>query len=169
MEKDLWRSGGFTLIELLVVIAIISLISSISVIAVNNARDRSRDNAIRADLSQVRIEATIIHTQSGSYIVSDNCLCDTDNTLNDGNINHPALAEIEEAVKKLNGDQEVSCFAETDSYCVSSPLASGETYCVDSTGYAGTIKSSCDSSGRCQVPSEESPSNGSASPTVAVM
>lgn len=151
MGKDLfWRSKGFTLIELLVVIAIIGLLVSISAAAINDARTRSKDNTIKADLSQIRSEATIIQTESDSYVAADNSLCDGDNnSLNEGNLSHAILGDLEEAVEKLNGNQKVNCYADTGAYCVSSPLPGGETYCVDSTGYAGTEKSFCGDSDKC--------------------
>lgn len=54
-------SRGFTLIELLVVIAIIGMLSSVILGALNNARGRSTNTAVRSNLSNLRSQATIFY------------------------------------------------------------------------------------------------------------
>lgn len=54
-------SRGFTLIELLVVIAIIGTLSSIILSALNQARDRGVDAAVRENLTNAQAQATLFY------------------------------------------------------------------------------------------------------------
>ena len=123
--------GGFTLVELLVVVGIIALLSSLTAVVAREARDRGRDMRIQTSLSQVRFEAALIYNRDNSYVI----LCDANNTLNETNDN---LKIIEDEARKQSGS-EPECYATEDTYCVSSPLVTGKSYCLDSTGYAEKI------------------------------
>ena len=58
---------GFTLIELLVVIAIIGILSTIVLVAVNTARAKGDDAAVKEDLHGIRSQAEILNDNNGSY------------------------------------------------------------------------------------------------------
>lgn len=58
---------GFTLIELLVVIAIIGILSTLSVIALNNARQKSRDARRVADVKQIQTALELYYNDANSY------------------------------------------------------------------------------------------------------
>lgn len=124
-------STGFTLVELLVVVGIIALLSSLTAVVARETRDRGRDTKIQTSLSQIRLEAALIRNLENSYLT----LCDGSNTLNEANDN---LKIIEDEARKYSGS-DPECYATEDTYCVSSPLVTGKSYCLDSTGYAGTI------------------------------
>jgi prepilin-type N-terminal cleavage/methylation domain-containing protein len=58
---------GFTLIELLVVIAIIGLLSTLAVVALNNARQKSRDAKRVADVKQMQTALELFYNDCGGY------------------------------------------------------------------------------------------------------
>ncbi|MCK5212102.1 prepilin-type N-terminal cleavage/methylation domain-containing protein [Candidatus Parcubacteria bacterium] len=58
---------GFTLIELLVVIAIIGLLSTLAVVALNNARQKSRDARRVADIKQIQTAFELFYNDAGNY------------------------------------------------------------------------------------------------------
>ncbi len=58
---------GFTLIELLVVIAIIGLLSTLAVVALNSARQKSRDSKRVADIKQVQTALELYFADQNGY------------------------------------------------------------------------------------------------------
>ncbi len=62
---------GFTLIELLVVIAIIGLLSTLAVVALNNARQKSRDAKRVADIKQIQTALEMYYNECDAYPAGD--------------------------------------------------------------------------------------------------
>jgi len=61
------KKRGFTLIELLVVIAIIGLLSTLAVVALNNARQKSRDAKRVSDVKQVSTALELYFADNNGY------------------------------------------------------------------------------------------------------
>lgn len=62
--------SGFTLIELLVVIAIIGLLSTLAVVALNSARQRSRDAKRVSDIRQIQLALELGFSETSNYPVA---------------------------------------------------------------------------------------------------
>ncbi|TAK05568.1 prepilin-type N-terminal cleavage/methylation domain-containing protein [Patescibacteria group bacterium] len=58
---------GFTLIELLVVIAIIGLLSTLAVVALNSAREKSRDAKRVSDVKQIQTALELYYSDNQQY------------------------------------------------------------------------------------------------------
>lgn len=69
LKKNNMRRKGFTLIELLVVIAIIGLLSTLAVVALNNARQKSRDAKRVSDIKQVSTALELYFADNNGYPV----------------------------------------------------------------------------------------------------
>ncbi len=61
------KQKGFTLIELLVVIAIIGLLSTLAVVALNNARQKSRDAKRVSDVKQIQTALELYYNDANAY------------------------------------------------------------------------------------------------------
>ena len=134
------KNKGFTLVELLVVIAIIGLLASIAATAARYYRDKSKDSRIMTDFNQIRSISTMIHS---SEELDYEDLCDT-GSLNIGDdFEHGGnLSVLDQDIKRLNGGEDVNCYATTTTYCVQ---AQGAGAGLDHTGYIGgdTDKTEC--------------------------
>lgn len=64
------KAKGFTLIELLVVIAIIGLLSTLAVVALNNARQKSRDAKRVSDIKQISTALELYFADNNGYPVA---------------------------------------------------------------------------------------------------
>jgi prepilin-type N-terminal cleavage/methylation domain-containing protein len=62
---------GFTLIELLVVIAIIGLLSTMSVVALNSAREKSRNTKRLSDIKNIQTALELYYNDNNEYPPAD--------------------------------------------------------------------------------------------------
>lgn len=124
---------GFTLIELLVVIAIIGILATVLLVNLAGTRRRAQLSAVQLEMGQIRaaVEAQFDGT------------------------NYPAtcagVAECNTLMGSVNARTgatmayNVAATGTRDSWCatVSTTNLGGTNWCVDSTGYSGTVTTDC--------------------------
>ncbi|OGL78994.1 hypothetical protein A3J43_03810 [Candidatus Uhrbacteria bacterium RIFCSPHIGHO2_12_FULL_54_23] len=112
---------GFTLIELLVVIAIIGLLATLAVVALNNARQKSRDAKRVADIKQIQTALELYYSDQNGYPAATGAL---------GSGTYACLGTI--------GFDSVGCAGAYMGLVPSNPGPGGATYTYSgvSTGYS---------------------------------
>jgi prepilin-type N-terminal cleavage/methylation domain-containing protein len=111
---------GFTLIELLVVIAIIGVLAAVALPALNSARNKGNDAAIKSDLDGLRVQSELYYSNHGNSYTN---LCG-DSTLANGFA----------GITSNSGTYVCNVSTAGDAWAISSTLKSGGAWCVDSTG-----------------------------------
>ncbi len=115
---------GFTLIELLVVIAIIGLLASVVLARLNDVRSLGADASIKANLSNIRVQAEIVYDSA------------TPNSYEDVCGNATVVAALASTRSAAGGQDRVDCVSNAGAWVVASALRTSGVWCVDSTGVA---------------------------------
>lgn len=144
MSKN--RSLGFTLIELLVVVAIIGILSAVVLASLGTARSKAKDASAQTSMAQGRAGAEIAYATNNSYTN----LCPTITTgdptavgsATDSSAFYEALNNARSALTTAaTADNTVTgfvtCSASATAYAASIKLSTN-SYCIDSTGFAGS-------------------------------
>jgi len=61
------KKKGFTLMELLVVVAIIGILAAIVLVSLNSARNKGKNAAIKAQMSQLRSAGEMFNEDNGAF------------------------------------------------------------------------------------------------------
>ena len=140
MNKNKFQKG-FTLIELLVVIAIIGILASILLVNLATTRNKAKDAAIKLEMGQMRtaVENYNFDQSPNTYVGA--CIAP----------NGAECATLQADILSKGGTGLLE-FYNTTAYCIQYDLnTGGGSWCVDSTGYAGS-NAGCDGANYDCVP-----------------
>ena len=138
---------GIILAAVLPIIAIFGILSSIVLVSLNVARQKGKDAQVKVVLSEMRTEAEVYYGQNNTYSTAHDC--------SSGMFaSDPTFNSITSNLTVTNKNM-LACFAEGSTYAISAPLsATGQNYCVDSTGFNGNgVAIDSKSNASCQADS----------------
>ncbi len=129
---------GFTIIELIIVIAIIAILAAIVLLNVTQYINKGEDTSIKANFYTIFTNSAVYSNNNSNYT---------------GFFSDPGYTAPAAAAQSENGGTPLVPSLDPTGYhfCVCSQLkvVSGDTYCIDDTGYKKETGSAC--SARCST------------------
>lgn len=123
------KQKGFTLVELLIVVAVIGILATILIVSLRQASDRSRNTKIITNVVQVRKIAEQMYAEE---LTGYEGLCQDSTHFNSED--YPELGVLQSDIVDNFGGS-ITCYDDSDSYCVSSSLRTAGRYiCIDDEG-----------------------------------
>jgi len=124
---------GFTIIELLVVVAIIAVLAAIVLVNVTGYINQGKNAAIKGNLATVLTNAAVFYDQNGGY----NNFC-----------TNAYFTGPQTAISNAGGTAICKVKTDNTAWCACSTLkdvtgATGQTFCVDSTGTKKQTATAC--------------------------
>ncbi len=128
------------MVELLIVVAVIGILATILIVSLRQASDRSRNAKIITNVVQVRKIAEQMYAEQLTGYVD---LCEDSSTLKSSY--DPDLGVLQADIENYGGV--ITCYADSESYCVSSTLRTAGRYvCIDDEGNSVEVDGNpCDS------------------------
>lgn len=148
-KKKRSSSKSFTLVELLVVIAIIGILSSIVYVSLDSAKARTKDKAVQAQLSSMKVQAEVYYINKNipgtihnicTHTVADFGFGGEDGLLKQTQ-QKTGIASVGPVtiIGTAGAWNQVTCHASTNGWAVEAPSSkskedSPRMYCIDSKG-----------------------------------
>lgn len=117
------KAKGFTIIELLVVVAIIAVLTGIVLVNVTSYINKGKDAAIKGNMATMSTNAAVFYDNNSSTYV--------------GFAASAGYTAPATAITSANAAPVT--FESATAYCVKAALKDGTTWCVDHTGFKGTV------------------------------
>lgn len=140
MDRFSKTNRGFTLIELMIVVTIIGILSAIVLSALNNARSKGGDGAIKSTIANARSQAELFYNTNGTLQYQN--LCIAGNASQDSRVTS-AFPMLQGATNA--GSTEVSCGVTSGggSWAIAARLknVANTWYCVDSLNKGKVVTS----------------------------